>query len=128
MVSQNHWPCVLTNLETGVGLYKDSIGREVQRDFEDTFSNFFQAICKAYKKNYHFIKSMQIAHEIQSTKSAHKCGYFCVKKVINRRNDVKVCGAAAIFSAITMSDFKIATEIIRKRKMDRYCVWMNDLE
>ena len=31
-----------------------------------------------------------------------------------------VSGAAAIFSAIAMSDFTIATEIIRKRKMTRY--------
>ena len=50
MVSQNHWPCVLTNLETGVGLYKDSIGREVPRDFEDTFSNFFKQYAKHTKK------------------------------------------------------------------------------
>ena len=42
-----------------------------------------------------------------------KCGYFCVKKFINERNHMIVCGAAAIFSAtITMSDFTIATEII----------------
>ena len=53
---------------------------------------------------------------------------FLCEKVINRRNDVNVCGAAAIFSAITMSDFKTATKIIRKRKMDRYCNSMNDLE
>ena len=39
-----------------------------------------------------------------------------------------VCGAAAIFSAITMSNFTIATKIIRRRKMTRYCAWMNDLE
>ena len=71
---------------------------------------------------------MEIAHEIQSTKSAHKCGYFCVKNFINQRNDMNVRGAAAIFSAITISDFKIATEIIRKRKMTRYCACMNDLE
>ena len=70
---------------------------------------------------------MQVAHEIQSTKSAHKCSYFCGKKFINQRNDMNVCGTAAIFSAITMSDFTIATEIIRKRKMIR-CAWMNDLE
>ena len=41
---------------------------------------------------------------------------------------MKVCGAAAIFSAITMCDFKIATEIIQKRKMARYFAWMNDLD
>ena len=41
---------------------------------------------------------------------------------------MKVCGAAAIFSAITMCDFKIATEIIQKRKMTRYFAWMNDLD
>ena len=38
------------NLEAGDGLYADSIGREVPRDFEDTFSNFFQAIYKVYEK------------------------------------------------------------------------------
>ena len=57
-----------------------------------------------------------------------KCAYFCIKNFINKRNDMKVCGAAAIFSAITMCDFKIATEIIRKRKMTRYFAWMNDLD
>ena len=112
MVSGNQWSCVYINLETGDGLYADSIGGEVPRSFEDTFSNFFQAICKVSEKKYDFIKSMQIAHEMQSIKSAHKCGYFCVKIFINQRNDINVCGAAAIFSAITMSDFTIATEII----------------
>ena len=63
---------------------------------------------------------MQVAHEVQSTKSAHKCGYFCVKILINQRHNVNVCGVAAIFSALTMSDFTTATEIIRKRKMTRY--------
>ena len=58
----SHWSCVHINLETGDGLYTDSIGREVPPDFEDTFSNFFQAICKVYeKKNYDF---MQVIHEI----------------------------------------------------------------
>ena len=63
---------------------------------------------------------MQVAHEVQSTKSADKCGYFCVKNFINQRHNVNVCGVAAIFSAIMMSDFTIATEIILKRKMIRY--------
>ena len=72
MVIGNHWSCVQIKLETGDVLYPDSIGREVPRDFEGTFSNFFQAICKVYEKKYGFIRSMQIAHEIQSTKSAHK--------------------------------------------------------
>ena len=51
MVSGNLWPCVHIDLETGDGLYTDSIGREIPRDFEDTFSNFFQAISKIYEKN-----------------------------------------------------------------------------
>ena len=55
---------------------------------------------------------MQVAHEIQSTKSAHKCGYFCVKNFINQRSDMNVCRAASLFSVIPMSDFTIATEII----------------
>ena len=50
MVSGNHYSCVHINLETGDGLYADSIGQEVPRNFENTFSNFFQAICKVYKK------------------------------------------------------------------------------
>ena len=50
MVSANHYSCVHINLETGDGLYTDSIGREVPCNFEDTSSNFFQAICKVYKK------------------------------------------------------------------------------
>ena len=73
-----------------------------------------------------FIKSMHLTYEIQRTKSAQKCGYFCVKNFVNQRNHMIAC--AAIFSAITMSDFKIATEIIRRRKMTRYCAWANDLE
>ena len=109
VVTRNHRSCVHINLETGDGLYADSIGQEVPRNFEDTFSNFFQAIFKVYEKNYDFIKSMQVSHEIRSTKCVQKCGNFCVKKIVNQRNGLKVCRAAAIFSAITMSDFKIAT-------------------
>ena len=76
MVSENHWSCTHFNLEIGDGLYADSIGREVPRNFQDTFSNFFQAICKLYEKN-DFIKSMKVqsheiqVHEIQPAKSAH---------------------------------------------------------
>ena len=128
MVSGNHWLGVHIDLETRDGLYTDSIGREIPRDFEDTFSNFFQAICKIYEKKHDFIKSIKVSHQIQSTKSALKCAHFCVKNFINQRNDMNVCGAAPIFSAITMSDFKIATESIRKRKMTRYYAWMNDLD
>ena len=83
---------------------------------------------QSIRKKNDFIKSMQIVHEIQSTKCVRKCGYFCVKTFINQRNDISVCGAAAVFSAVTMSDFKIATEIIRKRRMACNCAWMNDLE
>ena len=106
MVSGNHWSCVHINIETGDGLYADSIGQEVPWYFEDTFSNTFQPICKVYKKN-DFIKSIQVAHEIRSTKSMHRCGYFRVKNFIYQRNSMIVCGAAAIFSAIAMSDFTI---------------------
>ena len=58
-----------------------------------------------------FIKAMHVAYEIQRTKSANKCGHICVKKFINQRNDMILCGAAVIFSAITMSDFTITTKI-----------------
>ena len=50
MVSENHWSCVHFNVEAGDELYADSIGREVPRDFQDTFSNFFQTICKLHEK------------------------------------------------------------------------------
>ena len=48
MVSGNHWSCVHITLKTGDGLYADSIGQEVSRDFGETFSNYFQAIWKVY--------------------------------------------------------------------------------
>ena len=67
---------------------------------------------QSIQKNYDFIKFMKVIHEIQSTKSAQKCSYFCVKIFINQRSEMNVCGAAAIFSTIAMSDFKIATELI----------------
>ena len=105
-MSGNHWSCAHINLDTGDGLYADSMGREVPRTFEDKFCNFFQAIYKVYEKKYDFIKSMQVAHEIQSTKSAHKCGYFCVKNFIKQRNDISICGIVAVFSAITMSEYR----------------------
>ena len=69
MVSGNHWSCVHFNWETGDGLYTDSIGREVPLDFEDTFVNFFQVICKVYKNNTLLQKAL-------------KCGYFCLKKIL----------------------------------------------
>ena len=88
---------------------------------ETHLATFFKQYAKYTKNKYDFIKSMQAAHEIQSTKSPHKCKYFNIKKIINQRNDMIVCGAAAKFSAVTMSDFTIATQIIRKRKMTCYC-------
>ena len=50
MVSGNHWSGVHINLETGDGIYADSIGREAPRSFGDTFSNYFQTIWKGYKE------------------------------------------------------------------------------
>ena len=50
MVSGSHWSAVHVNLESGDGFYADSIGREVPRDFGDTFSNYFQTIWKGYKE------------------------------------------------------------------------------
>ena len=44
MVSGDHWSCEHINLETGDGLYADSIGRKVPHAFGDTFSNYFQTI------------------------------------------------------------------------------------
>ena len=50
MLSGNHWSCVHINLETGDGLYADSIGRKVPGYFADTYSKVFQPICKVHKK------------------------------------------------------------------------------
>ena len=50
MVSENHQSCEHFNLETGDGLCRFYKTR-VPRDFQDTFSNFFQAIRKLYEKN-----------------------------------------------------------------------------
>ena len=50
------------------------------------------------------------------------------KKVIYQRNDMIVCGAAAIFSAMAMFHFTITTDINRKGKLTRYYAWINDLE
>ena len=72
---------------------------------------------------------MQVAHKIQSTKSALKYAYFCANNIINQRNNMNFNGATPIFSAITTtSDFKIVTEFIRKRKMTGFYAWMNDLD
>ena len=44
MVSENNCFSVHINLETGDGVCASLIGQEAPRDFEDTFSNFSQAI------------------------------------------------------------------------------------
>ena len=59
---------------------------------------------------------MQVAHEIQSRKGAQKCVYFYVKSFINQRNDMNVCGAAAIFFAI-MSNFKWKQKLFQNEKL-----------
>ena len=51
MVIGNHWSCVDIKLETGDGFYADSIGREVPRDFEKSFSKFLKEYAKYTKKN-----------------------------------------------------------------------------
>ena len=63
MVSGNHWSCVHINLETGDGLYADSIGREVPRDFGDTLATISSNMESKQRKV--FIKSMHVAYEIQ---------------------------------------------------------------
>ena len=69
MVSGNHWPCVHINLETGDGLYTDSIGREVPRDFEDTFSNFFQEIYKIYEKKLTLLNPCKLLMKFNQQKA-----------------------------------------------------------
>ena len=127
MVSGNHWSCVHINLETGDGLYADSIGWEVPRHFGDTFSNYFQAIWKVYKEKT-LSNPCTLLMKFNEQKTHINVDIFYVKNVINQRNHMIVYGAAAIFSGITKSDFAIATKIIRKRKITRYCAWMNDLK
>ena len=50
MVSGNHWSCVHIDIETGDGLYADSIGREVPRYFETHLATFFKEYAKCTKK------------------------------------------------------------------------------
>ena len=114
VVSGNHWSCVHIILETGDGLYADSIGREVPRYLEDTFSNVFQPI---YEKHMTLINPCRLLMKLNQQKHAQMWIFSC-KKMHLSKNGMTVCGAAAIFPAITMSDFTIATEIIRKRKND----------
>ena len=57
------------NLKTRDGLYTDSIGREVPRDFEGTFSNFFQAICKVYEKDYTLLNSCKLLIKFNEQKA-----------------------------------------------------------
>ena len=90
MVSGNHWSCVHINLESGDGLYADSIGREVPRDFGDTFSNYFQAIWKVYKEKP-LSNPCTLLMKFNDQK-AHKYRYYCVKSFINQRNHMIVCG------------------------------------
>ena len=103
------------------------LGEKFQAILQTHSATFFNQYAK-YTKKYDFINSMQVAQDIHSTKISDKCGYFRVKNYIYQRNGMIFCGAAAIFSAITMSDFIKDTEIIRKQKRTRYYAWMNDLE
>ena len=63
-VSGNHWSCVHINLETGDRLYADLLGRQVPRNFGDTFSNYFLSNMESIQRK-DFIKSMHVANEIQ---------------------------------------------------------------
>ena len=103
------------------------LGEKFQAILQTHSATFFNQYAK-YTKKYDFINSMQVAQDIHSTKISDKCGYFRIKNYIYQRNGMIFCGAAAIFSAITMSDFIKDTEIIRKQKRTRYYAWMNDLE
>ena len=64
MVSGNHWSCVHINLETGDRLYADLLGRQVPRNFGDTFSNYFLSNMESIQRK-DFIKFMHVANEIQ---------------------------------------------------------------
>ena len=69
MVSGNHWSCVHINLKTGDRLYADSIGRGIPRDFEDTLSNIFQAICKVYEKNMTLLNPCKLLMKFNQQKA-----------------------------------------------------------
>ena len=79
MVIGNHWSCVQIKLQTGDVLYADLIGREVPRDFEDTFSNFFQAICKVYEKNMTLLNPCKLLMQFNQQKV--RTNIFLCKKI-----------------------------------------------
>ena len=60
-------------------------------------ATFFKQYAKYTKKNRDFIKSMPIAREIQSTKSARKCGYFRVNILSIKEQDDWLRGCYNIF-------------------------------
>ena len=96
MLSGNHWSCVHINLETGDGLYADSIGWEVPRHFGDTFSNYFQAIWKVYKEKT-LSNPCTLLMKFNEQKTHINVDIFDVKIVINQRNHMIVCGLLQYF-------------------------------
>ena len=73
MVSGNHWSCVHIILETGDGLYADSIGREVPRYLQDTFSNVFQPI---YEKHMTLINPCRLIMKLNQQKACTNVDIF----------------------------------------------------
>ena len=66
------------NLETGDGLYADSIRREVSRDFGYTFNNYFQAMWKVYKEKT-LSNPCRCLWNSMNKKGAKMCKFFCKK-------------------------------------------------
>ena len=87
MVSGNQWSCVHIILETGDGLYADSIGWEVPHFFEDTFSNVSQPICKVYDKNMTLSNPCKFLINSISKKCAQIFIFLCKIYLSKKRHD-----------------------------------------
>ena len=97
MVSGNHWSCVHFNIETGDGLYADSIGREVPRYFEETFSNVFQAICKKYKKKWLYQIHPSCSWNSINKKCTQMWTFSCEKFYLSKKQHDCLWGCCNIF-------------------------------
>ena len=69
MVSGNHWSCVHINLETGDGLYADSIGREVPRDSRTHLATFFEQYVKYTKESMTLLNPCKLFMKLNQQKA-----------------------------------------------------------
>ena len=124
MVRENHWFCVHINLETGYELYADSIANSFSKTH---LATFFKEYAKHTKINMTLLNPCKFLMKFNQQEASTNVEIFMWKNIY-QRNDMIVCGAAAISSAIVMSDFTLTTDINRKGKLTRYYAWINDLE